>query len=387
MATATAVPEAAVQLEVVAARKTLLNALSAVIGVIERKTTIPILANILLEASPDGTLTLSGTNLDQSITMRTSAQVRGEGSLTIPALKFYDYMKVLAGDEVRLLQQENNWVQIRCGRSKTKMVGMGRQQYPALPTPAKDAPISVFQAGVLRTMIEKVMPSVSQEESRYALNGALLKFTNGRVEMISTDGHRLAHISKSGAFEGETGHFLIPGPALRELYKLIAVVGAESVCVENDEKTLFFKIGLDTVFSSRRMSGQFPNYDAVIPEADGVGVILDVATMNAALARCLVFSPSESRFVALTTTENELRIRSAAPDIGETEESIDILHGKPLTVGFNGEYLKDLFGMVSENVEMHLTNEQNAALFIWRNDEGYTLKYVSMPMRPKSGGK
>lgn len=380
MAASAVATETDLQLEIIADRKDLLRGLTTVIGVVERKTTIPILTNILLVAKAEGFLRLSATNLDQSITTEIPVQVRCEGSLTIPGRKLYEYVRLLSGDSVSIRQEENNWAHIRCGRSKTKMVGMSREHFPQIPE--LTATVIGLDPAVLRVLIDKAVMTVSNEESRYTLNGALLKLGNGSAAMISTDGHRLTNIWKTTDIDSATaGDFMIPSAALKELAPLLKE--AQSLNLADDGKSLFFQMD-ETVLTSRKITGSFPNYQKVIPQNPKHTVTLDTEVLSGMLGRTVLFSNPETRAIALQLSAKELRLSSAAADLGETEEIIEILGpDKPIEIGFNGDYLREFFSSITGGVELALTDSKSAALFTWRNDDGFTMQFVVMPMALK----
>src|SRR5690349_12350039 len=188
---------AAGTMEITVSKFELLRELTATQGVVERKTTIPILSNYLFEAAGDR-LTITATDLDLSLRTSCAAKVKKEGSCTVPARKLYDYVKLLPDGDITIKLLENHWVSIRSGRSNTKMVGMARANFPALPN-FPSAGVIKIPAGVLKTFIAKTIFAISNEESRYTLNGALMVLKPESITMVATDGHRLAHIEDSKA--------------------------------------------------------------------------------------------------------------------------------------------------------------------------------------------
>src|SRR5262249_15673781 len=193
------------------------------------------------------------------------AKVKKEGSCTVPARKLYDYVKLLGDGEISIKLQENHWVQIRSGRSNTKMVGMARANFPALPLfPAESA--LHMPAPLLRNLIAKTIFAISNEESRYTLNGALLVVKPESITMVATDGHRLAHIEHNNTKIPVSGEMrvLVPKKAMAELSTLLAVSDAPAVEFAKDETTLFFRIG-GRLLTSPQLTGQFPNYETVLP--------------------------------------------------------------------------------------------------------------------------
>ena len=205
-------------LEITVSRAELLRELTAAQSVVERKTTIPILSNFLFEATDDK-LTITATDLDQSLRTSCTAKVKKPGACTIPARKLYDYIKLLPEGDISIKLMDNHWVQIRAGRSNTKMVGMARANFPQVPEfPAAGG--YKLSAASLKNMVSKTIFAISNEESRYTLNGALLVLKAESMAMVATDGHRLAHIEKLGEqLEGVQGEkkTLIPRKALSEL--------------------------------------------------------------------------------------------------------------------------------------------------------------------------
>src|SRR6201992_548130 len=230
-------------MEISVSRQELLRELTATQSVVERKTTIPILSNFLIEAADDK-LTITGTDLDQSMKTSCPAKVKKPGACTIPARKLYDYIKLLSDGDISIKLMDNHWVQIRAGRSNTKMVGMARANFPQVPEfPSTGA----FKVSVpaLKNMVSKTIFAISNEESRYTLNGALLVLKAESMAMVSTDGLRLGHIEQlGGTLEGMSGEkkTLIPRKALAELNGLLGSSEAETIEFADDDQTLFFRI-------------------------------------------------------------------------------------------------------------------------------------------------
>ena len=250
-------------LEITVSRAELLRELTAAQSVVERKTTIPILSNFLFEASGER-LTITATDLDQSVRTSCAAKVKKAGACTIPARKLFDYIKLLPEGDISIKLMDNHWVQLRAGRSNTKMVGMARANFPVVPDfPATGA----FKLSVssLRNMISKTIFAISNEESRYTLNGALLVLKAESMAMVATDGHRLAHIEKLGeSLENLSGEkkTLIPRKALSEMLSLLNSTEEETLDFADDEQTLYFRVG-GRVLTSRKLTGQFPNLSLI----------------------------------------------------------------------------------------------------------------------------
>src|SRR6058998_736089 len=232
-------------MEITVSKVELLRELSATQGVVERKTTIPILSNYLFEAGGDR-LSLTATDLDLSLRTSCDAKVKKEGSCTIPARKLHDYVKLLPDADITIKLLENHWVSIRCGRSNTKMVGMARSNFPGLP-PFPNAGVVNVPAQVLRGMIAKTGFAIANEESRYTLNGALLVLKPESITMVATDGHRLAQVEykkqTTPLIQESEIKILIPYKALSELASLLMSSPVGQIQFARDNSTLFFVIG------------------------------------------------------------------------------------------------------------------------------------------------
>src|SRR5438270_12607925 len=272
-------------MEITVSKFELLRELTATQGVVERKTTIPILSNYLVEASGDK-LWLTATDLDLSLRTSCSIKVKKEGSCTIPARKLHDYVKLLPDADITIKLLENHWVSIRCGRSNTKMVGMARSNFPSLPA-FPTAGVVKIPAQVLRGMIAKTGFAIANEESRYTLNGALMVLKPESITMVATDGHRLSHIERSGEkFDGISGELktLVPKKAMDELKSLVDSTEAESIEFSRDDSTLYFRIG-PRLLTSRQLTGQFPNFEAVLPKDNNKLVTVPGNDLGAAISR------------------------------------------------------------------------------------------------------
>ncbi len=371
-------------MEISVSKFELLKELTATQGVVERKTTIPILSNFLFEAANDR-LTITATDLDLSLRTSCAAKVKREGACTIPARKLYDYVRLLPDGDISIKLLENHWVNIRSGRSNTKMVGMARANFPGLPTFPAPGVVKV-PAQTLRSMIGRTIFAISSEESRYTLNGGLMVLKPESITMVATDGHRLAHIEKQGEqFEvsGEN-RTLIPKKAMSEIYSLLQNSDVDFIEFAKDESTLFFRIG-ERLLTSRQLTGQFPNYEAVLPRETTKAVVVHGADLNTAIQRVAQFADERSRAIRMKLDKNELKISSSSTDSGESEDSIETAYAAdPLTIGFNSEYLIDfLKASSSGDVRLEFKDAQSAGQMRPEDagDDGFKYRYVVMPMR------
>ena len=375
-------------LEITVTRAELLRELTAAQSVVERKTTIPILSNFLFEAMGER-LTITATDLDQSLRTSCPAKVKKSGACTVPARKLYDYIRLLPEGEISIKLMDNHWVQIRAGRSNTKMVGMARANFPQVPEFPSAGAVKI-SAPALRSMVSKTIFAISSEESRYTLNGALLVLKAESMAMVATDGHRLAHIERMGeTLEGISGEkkTLIPRKALGELQSLLASgSGDEDDFVEfaDDETTLFFRMG-GRVLTSRKLTGQFPNYEAVLPRDNNKFVIVRSEDLMGALQRVAQFADERSGAIKIRLEQNELRISSSSTDAGESEDTIETPYNyDPLVVGFNSQYLIDFLKAIGNSGEVRLEFKDAQSAGQMRPEDGnedQKYRYILMPMR------
>ena len=376
-------------LEITVSRAELLRELTAAQSVVERKTTIPILSNLLFEATNDGEtgrLTITATDLDQSLKTSCAAKVKKPGACTVPARKLFDYIKLLPEGDISIKLMDNHWVQIRAGRSNTKMVGMARANFPQVPEFPASGTFTIPVAS-LKNMVSKTIFAISNEESRYTLNGALLVLKAESMAMVATDGHRLAHIEKLGeTLEGVSGEkkTLIPRKALSELASLLGTTDAETLDFADDDQTLFFKIG-GRVLTSRKLTGQFPNYEAVLPRDNNKFVIVRSEDLMQAIQRVAQFADERSGAIKIRLEQNELRLSSSSTDSGESEDTIETPYNyDPLVVGFNSQYLIDFLKAIGMQGEVRLEFKDAQSAGQMRPEDGnedVKYRYILMPMR------
>jgi DNA polymerase-3 subunit beta len=372
-------------MEILVSRAELLRELTAAQSVVERKTTIPILSNFLFEALDDR-LQITATDLDQSLRTSCAAKVKKAGACTIPARKLYDYIKLLPDGDVSIKLMDNHWVQIRAGRSNTKMVGMARANFPQVP----EFPVGAgtrIPATSLKGMIAKTIFAISNEESRYTLNGALLILKAESMAMVATDGHRLAHIEKTGEnLENVSGErkILVPRKALQELQGLLANTEATEIDFADDEHQLYFRVGT-RVLTSRKLSGNFPNYEAVLPRDNTKFLVVRSEELQQSIQRVAQFADERSGAIKMRLEQNELRISSSSNEAGESEDVIETpYHFDPIVVGFNSQYLLDFLKAIGGAGEVRLEFKDAQSAGQMRPEdaqEDARYRYIIMPMR------
>ena len=379
----TGVEAASSSMEITVSKADLLRELTATQGVVERKTTIPILSNFLFEAAGDK-LSITATDLDLGLRTSCPAKVKKEGSCTIPARKLYDYVKLLSEGDISIKTMENHWVQIRSGRSNTKMVGMARANYPQLPV-FPTAGVIKLPSTILRTLIAKTIFAISNEESRYTLNGALMVLKPESIIMVATDGHRLAVAETDHKFAGLTREVrpLVPKKALTEVQRLAAEAGEDGqIEFALDDSHLFFRVG-DRLLISRMLTGQFPNYEAVLPRENNKHVVLERGELNDAVKRVAQLADQRSHAVKLSVAKEGIEISASSPEYGEAKETLEKdYQGEPLAIGFNAQYMLDFLSAAAEGpISLELKDEQSAGQMRPLAEEAYRYRYVIMPMR------
>jgi DNA polymerase III subunit beta len=370
--------------EFVVSRQDLLGEIAQLQGAVDRKSTIPILSNILMQATGQ-VLHLTATDLDLSIRTSCPVKVIKQGAFTIPARKLYDYLRLLPNGDITVKILANNWVQLRSGRSHTKMVGLPRTNFPSLPLFPRDAALKL-EADVLHNLISRTAFAISKEESRYTLNGALLVLKPQGTTMVATDGHRMAlieHIKSNSAIAQET-KIRIPRKALLEMSALLAGSSGEHIHFAENDSTLFFVIG-KRLLTSRRLAGTFPNYEAVLPRDNNSAVVIGRDEFYSSIMRVAQFADERSNAIRLRLEKNELKLSSSTVETGESEDVLQIsFNGDPTAIGFNSQYLLDFLRMVDEEgVRLEFKGSQTAMEF--KPEEptpgDYRYRYVVMPVR------
>jgi DNA polymerase III subunit beta len=360
----------------------LLEELSLTQGVVERKTTIPILSNLLCEAKGNR-LTITATDLELSIRTSCEAKVKKDGAGTIPAKKLLELVRLLPDEEIRFKLLENHWMQITCDRRNYKLVGMSKDNFPALP----DFPHALVKipAKLLAAVIAKTTFAISLEESRYTLNGALLVVKPNSLTMVATDGHRLAMVETDHKFEGlatET-RVLVPKKAMNEVQRLAAESGDDAtVDFAQDESHLFFQFG-GRLLTCRKLTGQFPNYEAVLPRDVNKTVSIERNELQDALRRVSQLADQRSHAVKFVLAKEGLEISASSPEYGEAKEAIEKEYkGEPISIGFNAQYLLDFLAAAPDGpISFELKDEQSAGQLRPLGDESTRYRYVVMPMR------
>ncbi|MBN2338723.1 MAG: DNA polymerase III subunit beta [Acidobacteria bacterium] len=362
-------------------RNSLLNELNLVQGVIEKKSTIPILSNILVEASGEH-LDIAATDLDVTIRCGCPARVDAEGTTTISARRLFDIVRLLPdGADIEVSLLENDWVELRSASSHYKIVALPKDNFPSIP---EGAPVIAHIPGnLLRGMIQRTMFAITQEESRYSLNGALLSLLPDQIRMVATDGHRLAMVNRSMEIPGldaETKS-LIPRKTLVEILKLI---GDQDAAVEfgRDDNNLFFGVGSKRLVS-RVLAGQFPNYELVIPRENDKFVIASAKAFGDAIRRAAIMSDEKLKAIRLAFRSGVLELSASSADAGESREQLEVEYdGPPLEIGFNPVYLLDFVGAcATDSISVSIKDSETQGLLRPIGSPDIDYQYVVMPMK------
>src|SRR5882757_5796834 len=343
----------------------LLKELNFVRSAVEKRNTIPILSHFLLEAEG---LELKITATDLEIGARTTcpAKVRTKGSAVIPGLRFLDIVRSAHGGEIRCRALENNWVQVTYQRSSFKVVGLGKDDFPKLP----DAPKSItkLDAKLLADCVEKTSFAMSAEESRFVLNGALLKLHPDGVTMVATDGHRLALAERKHHLPDlkQEVAVLVPRKALLSVRKL-ADEHEEGTTIEisQDDSHVFFALG-SRLLTARLLIGQFPNYESVLPKKNGKVAELNREALEAVVQRVSLLADDRLHGIRLALAKNRLEVSASSSEYGEAKEVVEAQYGhEGVQIGFNAEYLLEFLGAVdaTTSIRMQVKDAESAAQF------------------------
>ena len=370
-------------MELSVGREELVRGLHLVQGVVERRTTLPVLANVLLEPTGDG-VAITATDMEVGLRTVVPAQVKKKGVITVSARKIYEIVREMNAQEVTIRAAQAGWVEILGGRSKFKIVTLDPKDFPSLPLGAQ-APQGVtitVAAGTLREMIDRTLFAVSTDETRFNLSGVFLcPGEDGALRMVATDGHRLAMIDRRIPGAKLERGVIMPRKGLAEARKLLDATPDAEVTMTVSPKDVGINVATVSFFM-RLVEGEFPDYRQVIPGAARAKARANRDDLQAAIKRISLLASERSGGVKLQLKKGSLEISASNPDQGEASEDIEVSYaGEPLSVGFNARYLIDVLGVHAEGdvIELGLTDEVGPGVLRGSQDADYT--YVVMPMR------
>lgn len=368
-------------MQIVVGKSSFLKELNLIQGVVEKKSTIPILSNLLLETKDGdgGGVWIKGTDLDVSISTWCDAEVKQPGSICVPAKKLFEIVRALPEAEIELKRGENEQVNLACERSKFRMLGVAKDNFPEIKKFAGS--YVSLPAELFRTFITRTVFAITNEESRYALNGAKFEMSDKNIRMVATDGHRLSFIEKNSEFGAQKLDVLIPKKTLAELARLSAE-GDDPVEFGHDDNHFFFKIG-KRLLVSRTLTGQFPNYDLVLPKENNHRVEIECARISSAIRRVALMADERSRAIKFELSDGQINITSQAAEMGDAGEILPVEYAGPeITVGFNAQYLLDFFSVIQEgDVAFEFKDGNSQVQLKSKNELDYDFRYIVMPMR------
>jgi DNA polymerase-3 subunit beta len=376
-------------MELVVRKMDLLRELQLFQGIVERKNTIPILANVLIEAA-DGEVKLLATDLEVGLRSRCDASVTKRGALTLPAKKLYEIIKALPETDVRI-EEDRNGVKVAADRFDSRMQTLPREDFPTLPE-ATGTINATLARDVLKQMVGKTQFAITGEDTRYFLNGALFILRPDSMSLVSTDGHRLALVTvprdagktkskPSADSKDDEVRVILPRKTLLELGRLLSE-GEGEILYERGENHLFFNIG-GRLLISRMIDGQFPAFERVIPKSNDKRVEFDRDRLTSAVRRVALLSNERSRAVKFQMDKGKVEIASSSPEFGEAKEVLMVDYtDAPVTICFNAQYVLDFLGATeTDSVALEFKDEMSQAVMKPIGAEGYDYTYVIMPMR------
>jgi len=347
-------------------------------GIVEKRNTLPILANILINATADK-VEMIGTDLEVGLKTSFPAKVEKTGAVTVSGKKLFEIVKSLAEEKlVTFKENKDSMIEITAGESEFRVLCLPKEDYPKVPEPKFEKKIKL-SLDLFKEMIDRVFYAIAQEH-RYYLNGALLILKDKSIELVSTDGHRLAYAAKSIddlKLEDEI-RVIVAKKTLGELRK----IEDEEVEFDFDESNLFFKINNRTLIS-RIIEGKFPNFEEVIPADNPNAIIFSKEEITDAIRRVSLFSSERSKGIKFFIEKNQVRLFSSNPEIGEARDKLDVdYEGNEIEIGFNSQYLLDFLTTVkTDSIRFELKDENSATLIRPEVEEDVKFIYVLMPMK------
>jgi len=359
-------------------RATLLRPLQAIIGVVERRQTLPILANVLIDKTDDR-LCLTATDLEVELKTDTPLEGGQTGQVTVPARKLMDIVRNLPDDAVLNLRQEQERIVIKAGPSRFSLATLPAEDFPTADDVEPSHRFALAQSQ-LKWLIEKSHFAMALQDVRYYLNGLLLELEPRQLRAVATDGHRLALAAVPDAEDAvERTQVIVPRKGIQEMLRLL----------EDDEESVELDLGPGHIqvtlsgirFTSKLIDGRFPDYQRVIPDEEGSFAVVDRETLRKALVRASILSNEKYRGVRFGFEADQLRIQSNNPEQEEAEEQVPAsFNGEAMEIGFNASYMLDALAAIDENtVQLYVRDANSSALIL-----GETMRdarYVVMPMR------
>lgn len=356
-------------------KENLLRGLQTVYPVVPSRSTLPILAHLLIESKKEG-VQLTGTDLELGISTSAPAEVQEEGAIAVPAKRFMDLIKELPNNSLAITAKKNQQVSIECGRGSFKILGLPKEEFPKMPVSGGQESLVIDQ-GVLQAMLSLTAFSVSKDESRYVLTGVLFMTRNGWLRLVSTDGRRMAMVEREAKSAPPIdSQRIVPEKAISELLRLLGE--SPTVRVSLKESQIVFDLG-STVVISRLIEGKFPSYEQVIPTESPNKLTVSREELLLATRRIGLWSTQDSPSIRFDLKPDELTISKQTPEVGEAHEQLKVQYAGPeFSVGFNPSYLVDVLKVLPDgNVELELPGPDRPGVI--RTKDHYL--YVVLPMQ------
>lgn len=314
-------------------------------NIISSKSSLPILSNILIEAEKSK-VTLTSTDLDIGVSSTLETEVEEEGAITIPAKRFNDIIKELPDEDIFISTMKNNSMIIKCSKCVFKIIGLPKEEFPKLPE-FKDEPSVIIKQNVLKNMISMTHFSMSRDETRYVLNGALFLFKGKKLTIVTTDGKRLSLVKKDVEKDGLNKAIIVPSKTIYELNRILGDDG--DVRIVFSENQVKFDLKNITVIS-RLIEGDFPNYEQVVPKEPQEKIMIQRSQFLDGIRRAALLTTQDSQSVKFEILKNKIIVSKSSPNIGEVREEMDTVYkGHEITVGFNPNYIMDVLKVMPQD--------------------------------------
>ncbi|MCI4445661.1 MAG: DNA polymerase III subunit beta [Candidatus Aminicenantes bacterium] len=360
-----------------ASKTNVINELGLLQGIVEKRTTMPILSNILMKTEKDKVV-MMGTDLEVGLRTYFTAEIKEEGVAAVNGRKLFDFIKLLPEDRQIDFIRKDDYLIVKSGESEIKIVTAQEEDFPPIQECSFERHIS-FNLNEFKNMIDCVLYAITQEQ-RYYLNGALLSIKKNQLELVSTDGHRLAYNCREfdDLITEEEINQIVSKKTLNELKKF----EDEKIDFDFDDNSLFFRVN-NRMLISRIIESKFPNYQAVIPKDNPNKLLINREDLLNAIKRVSLLSAEKSKGIKFELKKDELKMFSSNPEIGEARDRLEVEYqGKELEIGFNAQYLLDFLGTVtSEKVRFEVKDENSAVLIKPEPEEKGLYLYILMPMK------
>lgn len=361
-------------------KKDLIGLIGKTQNIVEKRNTLPILVNVLIEADKNE-LKVFATDMEVSLTDIVKCKVNQAGKVAVSAKSLFDITKELGEGPIQLIKKENNWLEIRQGKYLSKIVGVSADEYPVFPTFNAQNFISI-EGSVFKEMIDKTIYSVSSDETRYHLNGVYFEVIPQQgFKMVATDGHRMSLVSRKLAesrLQANQG-VIIPRKGLNEIRKILeGVEGSVEIAIEGSQ---FIMKCNSTTLMIRLIEGKYPNYQQFIPTKLNQKIMIDREAFLTSIKRVSLLANQKSRAVLLNLSKGKMEISSNNPELGDAKEEIEVdYQGQEMKIGFNAKYIQDVLNsMQQETIDFELNDGLSPGLMRPHDDSSYTC--VVMPMR------